>query len=117
DEQDNKDENDETSMQKDKPLDDNVDGWVDEVDELEPNEAMDLNLNKKPVTKILCKMRTLSYKTVNSTTKLLPLWYAALEKHGLEKVLLPRDVPTRWNSTCGLLEVACDNKAAVDEIT
>ncbi|TFK58173.1 hypothetical protein BDN72DRAFT_782421 [Pluteus cervinus] len=115
--EDDQDDEDVATAPVDKPLDDNVDGWVDELEELEPEEIANLNAYKAPVKKFLCKVRTLSYKVINSTTKLLPLWYAALEKHGLEAVLLPRDVSTRWNSTCGLLEVACENKQAVDEIT
>ncbi|TFK57985.1 hypothetical protein BDN72DRAFT_782648, partial [Pluteus cervinus] len=62
-------------------------------------------------------LRTFSYKVVNSTTKLLPLWYAALKKHNLDECLLPRDVSTRWNLTFDLADAACKNRKAIDEIT
>ncbi|TFK59567.1 hypothetical protein BDN72DRAFT_780548, partial [Pluteus cervinus] len=62
-------------------------------------------------------LRTTSFRIINSTTKLLPLWKEICKKHGLEEKLIPRDVTTRWNSTFDLADVSCEYKVAINEIT
>jgi hypothetical protein len=45
------------------------------------------------------------------------MWFATLEKIGLDPAKMPRDVRTRWNSTHDLLSFALRYRAAVDDIT
>jgi hypothetical protein len=63
------------------------------------------------------QIRKLSSSTVRSTTKRLPEWYRILEKLKLAKKTLPRDVPTRWNSTFRMLNTANEYRSAVDKLT
>ncbi|TFK60802.1 hypothetical protein BDN72DRAFT_778952, partial [Pluteus cervinus] len=56
-------------------------------------------------------------KIINSTTKLLPAWHRAVKRHGLKARLLPRDVPTWWNSSTNMLEVVIEYKSAIDDLT
>lgn len=50
-------------------------------------------------------------------TKLLPEWRRILDELKLPITNLPRDVPTRWNSTFDMLNHALENRKAVDGIT
>ncbi|KAF8996270.1 hypothetical protein BDQ17DRAFT_1181206, partial [Cyathus striatus] len=52
----------------------------------------------------------LAYKTIYSTTLLLPAWTACLEVLGKPIRLMPHDVHTRWNSTYDLLSFILSHK-------
>ncbi|TFK60876.1 hypothetical protein BDN72DRAFT_744599, partial [Pluteus cervinus] len=88
------------------PPPDNIEGWVDEIEELFAEDRQNLDAHRAPVKLVLFKLRTFSCKVINSTIKLLPAWYRAVKKSKLKAKLLPRDVPTRWNSHTDLLETA-----------
>lgn len=53
----------------------------------------------------------------NSTTFLLPEWWEILLAYKLPKRMMPRDVPTRWNSTFDMLEFAIQYRVAIDAMT
>ena len=92
--------------------DDNIDGWVDEMAALSQAEREVLQNSLRPVRMLLVKVdiliritwdayhrahqiRKLAFKTINSTTLLLPAWARCLEDLGLQLKLIPRDVTTR----------------------
>jgi len=52
----------------------------------------------------------------NSSTIILPQWYAKLEELGLKLHIMPCDVLTRWNSTFNMLDFALTYHMAIDEI-
>jgi len=56
-----------------------------------------------------------SFAIKNSTTIILPKWYATLDE--LNDRMMPRDVTTRWNSTYDMLEFAITYREALDVIT
>ncbi|TFK60381.1 hypothetical protein BDN72DRAFT_735145, partial [Pluteus cervinus] len=89
---------------------DNLEGWVDEVDKLSEEELENLQGDAGPVKLVL-------FKTINLTTKLLPAWHQAVKKCSLKPKLLPRDVPTQWNSSTDMLGVAIEYKEAINEMT
>ena len=114
-------------------VDDNVDGWVDEMAALSQGEREVLQETLRPVKMLLVKVnimtrtmcdayhvrqvRKLAFKTINSTTLLLPAWARCLEELDLEFKLIPRDVTTRWNSTYDMLRFVLDHRKAVDDYT
>jgi hypothetical protein len=53
----------------------------------------------------------------NSSTILLPAWYKTLSAHGLPPRMMPRDVPTRWNSTFDMLDFAIWYCVAINVMT
>ena len=53
----------------------------------------------------------------NSSTLILPRWYALLDELKLDERIMPRDVSTRWNSTYDMLKIALDYCIALDAIT
>jgi hypothetical protein len=61
----------------------------------------------------LCKI---SFAIIHSSTILLPLWFATLEKVKLDALTMPRDVRTRWNSTYDMLVFALRYRVAIDDI-
>ncbi|KAJ7349859.1 hypothetical protein DFH08DRAFT_696385, partial [Mycena albidolilacea] len=63
------------------------------------------------------QLRKLSFGLINSTTIGLPAWRRACTKHRLRVRYIPRDVPTRWNSTYDMIVFAVRYKAAINEIT
>ena len=44
------------------------------------------------------------------------MWFATLEKVGLDPAKMPRDVRTRWNSTYDLLVFALLYRRAIDDV-
>lgn len=53
----------------------------------------------------------------DSTTIILPQWFAILEELSLNQRMMPRDVATRWNSTFDMLDFAVQYREALDSIT
>ena len=59
----------------------------------------------------------MAYAIKDSTTIILPQWFATLEDCGLHQWMMPRDVSTRWNSTFDMLDFAVDFWDALDSVT
>ena len=109
--------------------------WVDEVATLTDEEREEFEAKVRPIKMTLVKVslcsplypyeylpmhhkiRKLSFKIVNSSTKLLPAWRAVVAEHQLPDHLLPRDVRTRWNSTYDMLNKALVFRKPIDKIT
>ena len=53
----------------------------------------------------------------NSTTIILPKWFAILKDMKLGARMMPRDVATHWNSTFDMLNFAIDYRRALNTIT
>ena len=53
----------------------------------------------------------------NSTTLILPRWYAIVDEFKLAEHIMPWDVSTRWNSTYNMLKFALDYCLALNAIT
>ncbi|THV04134.1 hypothetical protein K435DRAFT_564101, partial [Dendrothele bispora CBS 962.96] len=92
-------------------------GLVDELAAMESDERKELERKIKPVKVVLLKLRRISFKIINSTTKLLPAWKDILVELDLAEKMLPRDVSTRWNSTYDMTSVSCDYRTAIDAMT
>ncbi|KAF9004428.1 hypothetical protein BDZ89DRAFT_909653, partial [Hymenopellis radicata] len=71
----------------------------------------------KVVASALRKIRTISFKIINSTTILLPRWRTLVAEYKLPNKVLPRDVSTRWNSTYDMLAAALKYKRVIREMT
>jgi hypothetical protein len=65
----------------------------------------------------VAQLRALANTIKNSSTVILPRWFAKLGELGLKVRMMPRDVSTRWNSTFDMLDFAIDYHAAIDAIT
>ena len=59
----------------------------------------------------------MAYAIKNSTTIILPRWFALLKELSLSARVIPRDVSTRWNSTYDMLDFAIRYRVALDTIT
>ncbi|TFY74004.1 hypothetical protein EWM64_g10010 [Hericium alpestre] len=70
------------------------DGLVDEVAEMSANEQKELAKNVRPVRLVLGKLRKITFKTLHSTTILLPAWKSTLKDLGMKERIIPRDVST-----------------------
>ncbi|KAF5359917.1 hypothetical protein D9758_013966 [Tetrapyrgos nigripes] len=103
--------------QADNTEDDDIDGLVDELEEMSAEERKELEQCIKPVKIVLVKLRRISFKIINSTTKLLPAWKETVVDKGLDQKMLPRDVTTRWNSTYDMTSTSCDYRPAIDSMT
>ena len=62
-------------------------------------------------------MRKVAFAIKNSTTIILPQWFAVLQDLELAERMIPRDNTTRWNSTFDMLDFAIKHIAAVNAIT
>ncbi|KAG0703262.1 hypothetical protein DFH29DRAFT_786338, partial [Suillus ampliporus] len=102
---------------EDDGLNDNDDGWVNEMDELADNERSMLEASILPVKLALVKVRKLAYKIIHSTTVILPAWRKILKDLKFTVMLMPRDVSTHWNSTLDMLEYALKHRIAVNMVT
>jgi hypothetical protein len=63
------------------------------------------------------KLHKLTFALKNSTTKLLPAWYATLTALNLPSRMMPHDVATRWNLTYDMLDFAIQFHPAIDSMT
>jgi hypothetical protein len=59
----------------------------------------------------------MAYAIKNSTTIILPHWYAILNKLEMKSHMMPHDVATQWNSTYNMLEFALMFWEVLDTIT
>jgi hypothetical protein len=66
---------------------------------------------------MLYQLRKSAFAIKNSTTLILPRWFAILEELKLSARMMPRDVTTRWNSTFDMLDFAIEYRLALDTIT
>jgi hypothetical protein len=58
------------------------------------------------------QLRKIAFKVKNSPTITAPAWKKACKESKLSYASIPRDQPTRWNSTYQLLSFAIKYKAA-----
>ena len=65
----------------------------------------------------LSQIRKLAHTIVNSTTLLLPAWYAPLDRLRVRRQVIPRDVTTRWNLTYTMLNFVIKHRISVTGIT
>lgn len=112
---------------------DNLDGWVDEAEELSRDERVQLEAHVRPLKSILVRVsakkkkgnvplnrkqvRKLAFKIIHSTTILLPAWKATVEEFQMPVRIIPRDVPTRWNSTFDMADFVLQYRGPIDTIT
>ncbi|KAI0745592.1 hypothetical protein C8Q76DRAFT_598751, partial [Earliella scabrosa] len=87
---------------------------VEVIAEMSDEELAQFEQDVRPIKLMIAKIRSLAFKIINSTTKLLPAWNAACAELGMKIRLLPRDVRTRWNSTYDMLETALKYRKVVD---
>ncbi|KAF5353057.1 hypothetical protein D9758_008810 [Tetrapyrgos nigripes] len=87
---------------------------VDMLEGFDEDEAEELRRKIVPVTQVLVKLRKISFKTINSSTLLLPQWFSILKEHKKEMVI-PRDVQTHWNSSHDMLDYSCIHKQYINE--
>ncbi|KAG6838862.1 hypothetical protein C0991_007838, partial [Blastosporella zonata] len=104
------------TSQGDLPNDD-VDGWVDEMMLLEPEERAQLSKNLQPLRLVLVKIQKIAFKIIHLMTIFLPRWREIVRGLKIADRLIPRDVPTRWNSTFDMLDVALQYRRAVNQLT
>ncbi|KAG1871908.1 hypothetical protein C8R48DRAFT_570036, partial [Suillus tomentosus] len=102
--------------ERDDEENDNIEGWVDEMEQLPACECQAVRKSIGPIRFVLVKLRKLAFKIIHSTTKLLPAWYNVLNKCKLSQRIMPRDVATRWNSTFDMLTFALEYREAIDII-
>jgi len=98
---------------------DDEDWWVESVDELEAltgEERENLNVTLRPVSKMLNKLRKLAFAIAHCKI-LLPAWKSCLRNSKLPVRIMPRDVSTRWSSTCDMLGFSIKYKAAIAKLT
>ena len=118
----------------DEVTEDDKDGLHHERDNMSDDEVAELEECLVPIRLTLSKvspfklspkqsedntlqLRALANAIKNSSTIVLPQWFAKLEELDLKVRMMPRDVPTRWNSTFDMLDFAIDYRAAIDTIT
>lgn len=114
--------------------DDNLDGWTNVRAELSDEEREELDKTLQPVRLVLVKaslsdyinfqayqflsqLCKITFAIRNSSTLILPRWYALLNELKLDERIIPWDVSTRWNSTYNMLKFALDYRIALDTIT
>ncbi|RDX40981.1 hypothetical protein OH76DRAFT_1306727, partial [Lentinus brumalis] len=91
--------------------------WVDEVATLSEEERAEFEANVRPVKLVLVKVRKLAFKIVNSPTILMPAWRDLCRELNMPEKLIPRDVPTRWNSTYDMALATVEYKKVYRRIT
>ncbi|KAF8973335.1 hypothetical protein BDZ97DRAFT_1649278, partial [Flammula alnicola] len=58
-----------------------------------------------------------TFKTINSTTLLLPAWAKCLEDLYIPYWIIPRDVQTHWNLTYDMLAFTYEHWKAINKFT
>ena len=123
----------EREAEEDEGGDDDDDGWPDDIAGLSATDRTALDESLRPVRSLLVKVSIYSivetyrltwfsqlckiaFVIIHSSTILLPLWFATLDKLKLEAKKMPRDVRTRWNSTYDMVQFALQYRAAIDDI-
>ncbi|THU93379.1 hypothetical protein K435DRAFT_599809, partial [Dendrothele bispora CBS 962.96] len=96
---------------------DNVEGLVDELEEMGDLEREELEESIRPIKLVLVKLRRISFKIINSTTLLLPAWKALLREMEMAEKIIPRDVTTRWNSTYDMTSFSDEYQRPIDAMT
>ncbi|KAF9043412.1 hypothetical protein BJ165DRAFT_1321606, partial [Panaeolus papilionaceus] len=91
--------------------------WDSEMSALSQAERLLLEQSIRPVRLMLAKVRKVAFKTIHSSTLLLPAWKRCLKDLGIAIRLIPRDVRTRWNSTYDMLKFVLDHKRAYQSFT
>ena len=73
----------------------------------------DVYPNESPLT----QATKLAHSTNRSTTVLRPAWFNLIKELNLPARAIPRPVPTRWNSTCALLDFLVEYETAITVFT
>ncbi|KAF5343676.1 hypothetical protein D9758_014683 [Tetrapyrgos nigripes] len=89
---------------------DSEDLVVDMMEGMSAEEKETLRKQIIPVQQVLVKFRKTAFKVINSTTILLPQWRDILKEMKQPQTVIPRDVTTRWNSTCDLIGYCIDKE-------
>lgn len=76
-----------------------------------------LGIHNRLTDRILSQICRLSFAIINSTTIHLLAWRKACHSHQLNNCIIPRDVPTHWDSTYNMLVFAIEYRAAIDGLT
>ncbi|KAF5324406.1 hypothetical protein D9619_011183 [Psilocybe cf. subviscida] len=91
--------------------------WQSVTAGMSAEELADLQESVQPVRLLLVKLRKIAFAIKNSSTILLPRWFALLEELKLRSRIMPHDVAMRWNSTFDMLIFALKYRKAIDVIT
>ncbi|KAF8582564.1 hypothetical protein K439DRAFT_1350889 [Ramaria rubella] len=97
--------------------DDDVNDFMDELAKMSPSEHKCHSESVRPVCLVLVKLRKITFKIVNSPTKLLPAWHGVLHELKLAVRMMPHDVSTWWNSTYDMLVFALEYQKALKAMT
>ncbi|KAF5331299.1 hypothetical protein D9758_018118 [Tetrapyrgos nigripes] len=95
-------------------VNDDPDLVVDMMEGMSPVEKEELQQQIVPVQQVIVKT---SYKIINSPTGLLPEWRRILHEEKQPQTVIPRDVTTRWNSSCDMIEYCIKKKKYYRAIT
>ncbi|KAF5356700.1 hypothetical protein D9758_013728 [Tetrapyrgos nigripes] len=90
---------------------------VDMMEGMSPAEKEELRQQIVPVQQVVVKFQKTSYKIINSPTGLLPEWRHILHEEKQPQTVIPRDVTTRWNSSCDMIEYCIEKKKYYRAIT
>lgn len=119
----------------DESTEDDIDGLVDEMEDLSEEERTEIRAQIRPVMLVLAKvsehctsngathqdlvmqLRKLAFKTIHSTTILLPAWDSCFKEIDEALRRMPRDVRTRWNSTYDMLAFALKYRNVIENYT
>ncbi|VDC02336.1 unnamed protein product [Peniophora sp. CBMAI 1063] len=115
---------------------DNLEGWINERDEMSDEACVELEASVLPSRQSssryvhlanstlpdyhlifdLHQLRKVTFKLINLSTILLPAWKYCCTKYGLDICMMPRDVSTRWDLLYLLLEFALKYRKAVTRL-
>ncbi|KAE9398961.1 hypothetical protein BT96DRAFT_736085, partial [Gymnopus androsaceus JB14] len=96
---------------------DNIEGFVDILNEMMEEERQEWNTGVKPIRGALIKTHQISFKIINLPTLLLPCWRTITALTPFENQTLPQDVSTHWNSTYDMLKAFSELKELVIKFT
>ncbi|KAG2050355.1 hypothetical protein BDR06DRAFT_833422, partial [Suillus hirtellus] len=98
-------------------VDDDIEGWVDEMEMMDADKHADLMQSLHPVKVMLVKLRKIAFKMVHSSMILLLAWKLLLQEQKRTIRIMPHDVVTRWNSMFDMLQFAIEYRPALEEMT